>query len=343
MRMHSPSLAELHAFAAAARLGSFALAADHLQVTQGAISRAIARLEEHLGLALFAREGRRNVLTPEGADYLAAVGPSVVAIESATLAVRTRRNSRLLRVSVPPTLFSHWLIPRLPDLQARHPGIALSFAPYRRDDPLVAPDMDAWIRVGQGSWPPGITAEYLVGRELVPICRPADLAHLNAPADLLARPLLFHTHYPGNWAHWLAAAGCAHGPLVPAADFEMVSLLVQAVVAGLGVAVVQRCLVETDLAAGRVAVAIHLPRPVELDRGYHLCLPSARVHEPALSTLRAWLLAQAQASMPNEDQSRSCGFGLNHSTTPAAQQHPLAGGAGQHQQGVGQHPPVAPP
>ncbi len=294
MRIHSPSLPELHAFATAARLGSFSQAADELSVTQGAISRAIARLEEHLGIALFAREGRRSVLTRAGADYLQAVAPSIATIESATLAVRTRRSPRQLRLSVAPTLFSHWLIPRLPDFHARHPGIALSFAPYRRDDPLSAPEIDAWIRVGRSDWPAGIAADYLVGRELVPICRPADLQGpqaIHTPADLLARPLLFHTNYPDNWERWFAATGCPHGPLVPAADFDQVSLLVQAVMAGLGVAVVQRALVEPELAAGRIAVAV--PHTVTLDRGYHLCVPVHRASSPALGSLRAWLLAQA--------------------------------------------------
>ena len=294
MRIHSPSLPELHAFATAARLGSFSQAADELSVTQGAISRAIARLEEHLGIALFAREGRRSVLTRAGADYLQAVAPSIATIESATLAVRTRRSPRQLRLSVAPTLFSHWLIPRLPDFHARHPGIALSFAPYRRDDPLSAPEIDAWIRVGRSDWPDGIAADYLVGRELVPICRPADLQGpqaIHTPADLLARPLLFHTNYPDNWERWFAATGCPHGPLVPAADFDQVSLLVQAVMAGLGVAVVQRALVEPELAAGRIAVAV--PHTVTLDRGYHLCVPTHRAANPAVGSLRAWLLAQA--------------------------------------------------
>ncbi len=295
MRMHSPSLPELHAFAAAAHLGSFSRAAEDLHVTQGAVSRAIARLEEHLGVQLFTREGRRSVLTREGAQYLEAVGPGVAAIEAASLALRQGRAARPLRLSVPPTLFSHWLIPRLPDFSARHPGVALAFAPYQRDDPLTAPAIDAWIRVGRPDWPAGIAGEYLVGRELVPICRPEDLQGPHAirtPQDLLRRPLLFHTHYPGNWAHWFAQVGCAHGPLVPAADFDQVGLLAQAVMAGLGVAVVQRCLVEAELAAGRIAVA--LERPVNLERGYHLCRPTGRPAHPALEPLRQWLLAQAQ-------------------------------------------------
>ena len=297
MRIHSPSLPELHAIATAARLGSFSQAADELSVTQGAISRAIARLEEHLGIALFAREGRRSVLTRAGADYLQAVAPSIATIESATLAVRTRRSPRQLRLSVAPTLFSHWLIPRLPDFRARFPDTVLSFAPYRRDDPLTAPDIDAWIRVGQPEWPPGIAADYLVGRDVVPVCRPADLEGPQAfrtPADLLAHPLLCHTHYPDNWQRWLAGVGCAHGPLQPAADLETVALLLQAVAAGLGVAVLQRSLLAPDIAAGRVAIAID--QPVSLNRGYFLCQPSARPVNPALQLWREWVLGQAVAT-----------------------------------------------
>ena len=297
MRMHSPSLPELHAFAAAARLGSFSRAAEELAVTQGAVSRAIARLEEHLGVLLFAREGRRSVLTAEGLQYLDAVGPSIASIESASQALRAGRSTRPLRLSVAPTLFSHWLIPRLPLFSAQHPGVALSFAPYQRDDPLTAPEVDAWIRVGGQAWPAGVAAQYLVGRELVPICRPQDLQGAGAirqPADLLAQPLLFHTHYPGNWAHWFDAVGCAHGALVPAADFDQVALLVQAVIAGLGVAVVQRCLVESELAAGRIAIA--LDRPVHTGRGYYLCHALGRPAHPALALLSRWLLAQAGAA-----------------------------------------------
>jgi LysR family glycine cleavage system transcriptional activator len=295
MRMHSPSLSELHAFATAARLGSFSRAAQALHVTQGAISRAIARLEEHLGLALFAREGRHSVLTEAGQRYLEAVGPSVDAIEAATRALRQRPTGRQLRVSVTPTLFSHWLIPRLPDFGARHPDISLSFAPYRRDDPLTAPDIDAWLRSGTGEWPAAsVASDYLVGRELVPVCRPADLQGpqaIRSAQDLLSRPLLAHTNYPDNWACWFAGVGCAHGPLQPVADFEMVSQLVQAVIAGLGVAVVQQCLVERELAAGSIALA--LPRPVALSRGYYLCRSVLRPASPALQDFRAWLLEQA--------------------------------------------------
>jgi LysR family glycine cleavage system transcriptional activator len=286
--MHSPSLSELHAFAAAARLGSYLLAAQELYVTQGGISRAIARLEEHLGCVLFERNGRRNTLTAAGSDYLRAIEPAIQQIETASAAIRRPRFGPQLRLSVTPTLFSHWLIPRLPDFSAHHPDVLLSFAPYRRDDPLTAPEIDGWIRVGADPWPEHLTADYVVGRDLIPICHPRDLTGehpIRCAADILQRPLLFHTNYPGNWARWIKHM---------AADFEFVSLLVQAVAAGLGVAVVQRALVQEDLAAGRVAVALNAP--VHIERGYFLCRPTARAVNPAFETFRTWLLEHARAS-----------------------------------------------
>ena len=65
----------------------------------------------------------------------------------------------------------------------------------------------------------------------------------------------------------------------------------QAVAAGMGVALVQRCLVEEDLAAGRVALA--LPAPVHIERGYFLCRPAARAPSEAFVQFREWLLEQA--------------------------------------------------
>lgn len=294
MRLRSPSLHELHAFAAVARLGSFSQAAEQLCVTQGAVSRAVARLEAHLGVPLLSRHGRHSVLTEAGQRYLARVAAPVEAIESASIELMREASAAALRVSVLPTLASKWLIPRLPDFHARHPEVALSFAPYRRDDPLDAPDIDAWVRNGDGRWPRPIMSDYVVGRDIVPICRPADLqgdGAIREPADLLRHPLLFHTNYPDNWRYWFQAVGVQLPEgLKPAADFDQVAMLVQAVIAGLGVAVVQRCLIEDDLAAGRVAIAVD--RPVLNTRGYYLCYPAGKREGRALSAFRAWLLAQ---------------------------------------------------
>jgi DNA-binding transcriptional LysR family regulator len=169
----------------------------------------------------------------------------------------------------------------------------LSFAPYRRDDPITSPDIDAWVRIGSMPFPETVQADYLVGRDLVPICRPQDALSICRPQDLLRRPLLAHTNYPDNWARWFEKMGCDGPYPAPAADFELVGMLVQAVVAGMGVAVVQRCLIEDDLAAGRVAIPVH--RPFQIERGYFLCQPASRPASHALQDFRDWVLAQARA------------------------------------------------
>lgn len=295
MRIRSPSLHELHALAATARLGSFSRAADELCVTQGAVSRAVARLEAHVGQPLLLRRGRRSEPTAAGRAYLEAVAPALQTLESAAIALAAGAAERL-RLSVPPTLAAKWLIPRLPAFHARHPEVALSFVPYRRDDPLDDAEVDSWIRVGAPPRGAGrsMQCDYVVGREIVPICRPQDLhgRHaLRTPADVPARPLLFHTHYPDNWRLWLAAQGVDTQGLKRAADFDQVALLVQGVAAGLGLAVVQRCLIDDELASGRVVVAFD--RPVSTERGYYLCQPARRREQPALAAFRRWITSAA--------------------------------------------------
>ena len=293
MRIRSPSLHELHAFAATARLGSFSKAAELLCVTQGAISRAVARLEAHLGQSLLVRQARGNELTPAGRDYLELIEPALQTLEAAAVAQRAPEATTRLRISVAPTLATKWLIPRLPDWQALHPHIALSLAPYRREEDFSDATVDAWLRPGEAQWPPGITADYVVGRDIVAICHPQELRGrqaLREPADLLSRPLLYHSNYPDNWRLWLQAVGVSPGELKPSADFEQVAMLVQAVMAGLGVAVVQRCLITDELAAGRIAIPFD--RPVQLERGYMLCTRKSSQSQRALTQLRQWLLAQ---------------------------------------------------
>lgn len=301
MRIRSPSLHELHALAATARLGSFSRAADELCVTQGAVSRAVARLESHVGQPLLLRRGRRTEPSAAGRAYLEMVVPALQSLESAAIALAAGSAERL-RLSVPPTLAAKWLIPRLPAFHARHPEVALSFVPYRRDDPLDDVEVDSWIRVGRvRPGPRALQCDYVVGREIVPICRPQDLhgrQALRTPADLLARPLLFHTHYPDNWRLWFAAQGLEARGLHPAADFDQVALLVQGVIAGLGQAVVQRCLVEEDLEAGRVALAFD--RPVSTERGYYLCQPAQRREQPAMAAFRRWITSASARPASSE-------------------------------------------
>lgn len=302
MRIQSPSLPELHAFVSISRLGSLARAAQALDVTPSAVSRAVARLQEQFGQALLVRQGRGVALTAQGQAYFEAIAPALDALEDAALRAKVSLESNELRLSITPTLASHWLIPRLPDFRRQHPQISLAFMPYRREEyPLVA-SQGASLRGSDGNWPAGVEADYVVGRQIVAVCRPEDLqrlGELSAPRDLLQLPLLFHANYPNTWANWLAWLGCPTQGLVAAARFEQVSQLLEAAVAGMGIVLVQRCLADQYLAAGKLVIAY--PQCVSNDRGYFLCYPQALRRSPALVAFRSWVIAQGQAY---EQQSR---------------------------------------
>ena len=95
-----------------------------------------------------------------------------------------------------------------------------------------------------------------------------------------------------NWLHWFEAIGIPDAVPRLAMGFDQVSILVQAVKADIGVAVLQRCLVRDEIAAGRIAAPFDLP--IRLTRGYFLCAPRGRRDHPALNIFRQWLLETAE-------------------------------------------------
>lgn len=298
MRLQSPSMSELHAFMAAARLGSFTLAAQSLCLTQGAISRAIARLEAHFGQPLMHRNAHGLSLTATGQRLFESGQAPLQAIEALSAELRGGDRRHHLTLSMVPTLASVWLVPQLADFHRQHPHIQLSFAAYRRNEDFSGSTPDASILAGTHDQWPGWQTDYVIGQEMVVICHPdratarQTQGRWRTPVELLDEPLLFHSNAADNWAHWFKAV-CGHtGTVTPSNGFDQVSILVRAVMANMGLAVVQRCLVRDDIHAGRV-VALFADLPVRLPRGYHLCAPPQRRDHPAIVCFRQWILETA--------------------------------------------------
>jgi DNA-binding transcriptional LysR family regulator len=297
MRIRSPSLPELHAFVAVVETGGFSRAAVRLSVTQGAVSRAVLRLEGRLGLALLERAAGGVRPTVAGRRYYERVQPALATLEDAVPAALPQAAPAVLRVSAISSLNMRWVVPRLPSLYALHPQLQLVFKPYQKDDTMQRDDVDCYLetRASAGSrWPRHVQATYVIGRDIVPICHPDVAARIRTPQDLLRFALLHHASFPGNWALWLSRQGVDTRSLKLAASFDLAAALIEAVVAGMGVAVVQRCLIERELAEGRLAVP--LDRAVSTGRGYFLCVPRTRAGEPAIERFKGWLLAQAASA-----------------------------------------------
>jgi LysR family glycine cleavage system transcriptional activator len=261
-----PSLNMLRAFEAAARLRSVTRAAHELSVTQSAVSHQIKGLEEWLGVALVAREGRQLALTPEGAAYLPSLSSAFDLLADATARIGRTTRRRTLTVNALPTLAAQWLIPRLAgfcaqvqdaDVQLATTVSVLDFVPAVFDVSIrcLSADELAMLQARPG-WR-GVRFGAFLPDALTPVCSPALLARspaLRKPADLARHTLLHSRSTPLVWRDWLAAAGV--GKLRPAAElgFDHAHLAVQAAVQGMGFALGNPDLVADSVAGGLLAM-----------------------------------------------------------------------------------------
>ncbi|RZJ20209.1 MAG: LysR family transcriptional regulator, partial [Haliea sp.] len=260
--------------------------------TQSAVSKQIQELERTVGMALFERVRQRMALTPAGQRYADAVRPLLLQIETATFDLMTSADGGgALHLSVLPTFGAKWLIPRLPLFQQAHPKITLHFVPYVQGYDFHRADLDCSILFGDGHWP-GAVAHYLAGREVVLIAPPsgARRPRLRKPADVVGQTLIQHISVPWAWSHWFTARGIEGVNALAGPQMDQYHSLIRAVSAGMGLALVPRCLVQDDITAGTVSA------PLDDDfvdtPGYWLCHPEARAHLPALEGFKAWLLAE---------------------------------------------------
>lgn len=302
MPIRSPSLVELHAFLAVARAGSFRKAAEALCVTQAAVSRAVARLEEELGLDVLERSGAGVRLTPAGVELRRRTEKHVAALEDAALHLRRQSDRMRLRLSAVPSLGNLWLLPRLEDFRRLHPEVELEFRQYHHDEDYLRDDVDLWVALKRQAWPRQVAAQYLVGRDIVAVCAPQRAKGIRTTAQLLAQPLLYHSNYRDNWSLWADAVGAELPAGWRGTGFDLVMNLIEAARSGMGMAVVQQCMVEADLAAGRLVMPV--PGSASTGRGYYLCRRRALGAHPAAELFGGWVRAQAALSEPASPAAR---------------------------------------
>ncbi len=288
-----PSLPGLQAFEAAARLGSFTRAGQELNLTQGAVSRAVAALESEVGVPLFERVRQRIRLTAAGEAYAAKVGPLLARLEAATLEVKASRGEGgLLNLAILPTFGTRWLIPRLPAFARAHPEVQVAFHTRLYPFDFEAEELDAAIHLGEGRWP-GARLDRLFDEEAVVVASPrlAFAEPLVGPADLARHTLLQMATRPQGWEEWLEAndvKGVAgrRGP-----RFESHLMVIQAAKADLGFALLPTFLVEEELMKGELVEPFPDTRLRGL-RSYWFATPEHAAERPAVRAFRNWLLEE---------------------------------------------------
>ena len=284
-RRFTPPMSWLSAFEAVARLGSVTDAARELDLTQGAVSRQVQKLEDAVQAPLFQRDRKRMVLTPQGAAYADRVRKAVGEIAAATIALQANPEGGALNLAILPAFGAHWLAPRLPDFLRAHPGITLNLGTRTEPFDFSQEEFHGAIHFGADDWP-NTGALKLWDEQVIPVAAP-DLAAQDVGA-IAALPRLQLQSRPWAWDSWFAIHGMDSAG-APAMVLDQFATMARAAQSGLGVALMPDYLVEKDIAEGRLAL-IPGAKPVSVG-AYYLVWPAAGADYPALTALRDWLAA----------------------------------------------------
>lgn len=290
-----PSMAALQCFEAAARHLSFTRAAEELHLTQSAVSKQVAQLEEMLRHHLFLRIRRRLQLTPAGALYLAEVNKILTQVDMSSRYIMSYgEQTEVLKVATQPSFGVRWLIPHLKGFGKRHPNIHLDIRNEMEPFSLLQAKADVVFFYGQGTWP-GATCIELFGEDVVPVCAPELLpgGALNDASELSGLVLLQSTTRPEAWHEWFLEQGLHspnsyHGP-----RFDTFHMCLSAAQAGCGVALVPSYLAEADLAEGKLVVA--WPHRMRSNGAHFLAFSEHAAEVPKVRCLVDWIAEQVAA------------------------------------------------
>ncbi len=311
--MPPPSLRALRALAETSRRGSLAAAARALNVTPSAVSHLLRELEKTLTITLFTADGRRAGFTEVGRGLSHRLIGAFDMIDAAVTEARHQAGD--VRVSALSSFLTLWLVPRLTGFQSRHPDTRLLLSTGMRPVDLSAEPYDCAIRWGRGGWP-GLQASLLFRDCPVVVTNPRLLRTDLHPRDL---PRLAAGSRPEDWP--LVAAALGWPATSPTLTFETRALAVQAAIAGMGAAVVDRNLV-VDMLGNGILAEIAPDPPVRCAEGHWFVALPDRLRIRTVRQLRDWLAEQA------DQQSGSTGHSAEPDRAPrqraARQPRPVA-------------------
>ncbi len=278
------SLSGLLDFESAARWNSFKLAAKELHKTPAAISQQIKGLEQQLGFELFERRPRNVALTEKGNALASTLRRNLTELNEKVEALRSGEEENILRIVVPHSLSMKWLVPRLTKFAALHPCVDVQVENTDRRIDVDSDPYDLAMRITKHSVPANAV---LLGQEdQVPVYSPALEADYGDCLDLKALekfPLLYQQS-PEYWLQWMQENKCLSGEHNFALGFSHSGVLVQAAVAGQGIALVPYVIACDDLHNGNLRQLSCKP----LYSPYHYyAIPAA--HSAAAGNLAAFL------------------------------------------------------
>lgn len=293
----------LRSFEAAARLGSFNLAAEELFVTPSAVSHQVKSLEGFLGIPLFRREKRRVILTVAGEKYLSSVEHALDEIDLATRRLIATPNTSVVNIGVTPAFLTRWLVPRIRDFQELHPDVELRLSASTGKIDFYHSDTDMAVYFGRGGWD-ATEAYFLQGVTLVPVCSPKLLEGkypLNKPHDLRHHTLLRVSSRPVEWKQVLDQAGIPRSAMKTSMTFSSTSLALGGAMEGAGVALTDSSLVERELKYGQLIIPFDLV--LETPNAFYLVYQKGRQLNHGMKAFRDWIFNEMEVDTATAENS----------------------------------------
>jgi len=300
-----PPLDQLEAFEAAARNLSFTKAGDELALTQSAVSRQIAALEEHYGLELFRRLHRALRLTDDGQTLYLAVSEVLSQLHDVGGELKRDRRAKTVVVTTTPGFAGLWLIPRLAGFTTTRPDVDVRISAGYKLANLTRDGFDLAIRY-QSEDAIDAGAELLFGDVVLPVCSPKLLRDrsrpLKTPEDLRHHVLMYLDSGPGadmqDWPIWLRAMKLDGLKPASVLHFSQFDQLINAAVAGQGIALGRSPLLLAMLRDRRLVAPFK--KTVASPRSYYLVRSASGARKPEVQEFAAWVAAEAlKASAPD--------------------------------------------
>lgn len=283
LRRKLPSPGALFVFEAAARHENFTRAAQELNVTQPAVSRALAGLEAHLGARLFQREKPGARLTEDGRILQAAVSTAFSGINDALHRIDERRTGKTqITLSVSTAFTTHWLMPRIARFHAAFPEVDLRFQLI--PGPIAGPAGNVDIAMRYAA-PDDRNGRFVMHEAYCPVCAP------DTPRPGDSALICLEGERPAALAQLLPAPPPPEGALV----FSDYAVVVQAALLGQGIATGWLNVVSHWMAEGRlVPAASRLVRP---GRSCRLMIRQEGDHARTVAAIADWILAELQREL----------------------------------------------
>ena len=307
MTQRIPPLNPLKVFETVARTENLTGAAHELHVTQSAVSRQISVLEAYLGVELLRRQRHGVSLTKAGRAYAEQIVPAFAMIANATGELLKDSSQDALRLLTYTTFAAKWLIPRLPDFHAKHPGIEVRLSTAVPDVDFDRDEVDMAIQFGDGQWP-NTQSDRLFTDQTEPVCSPAFLAmyapESQHPESLLRQRLLLSRYRRNDWSDWLEVNQLTSMSVdSKRMSFGSSILALQAAVDGLGIVIGQTRLLASDFETGRLLRPFAGTRwkPLRSDRAYYLLRPLHQRESNKTWAFREWLLQTVKELPPLQD------------------------------------------